>query len=174
MYLDFLVEVPAVKGKITRKKKGNNTYINYEYARIYDPDSRFNIPQRVTIGKESKTDSTMMQPNQNFLTYFPEVDLPDERFNSKRSSCLRVGAFIVLMKIVDDYHIPEMLDNYFEPRDKELFLDMMLYSIITENNAAQYYPDYGYNHPLFSDGMKIYSDSKVSVFLSKITTDQRV
>lgn len=29
MYLDFLVEVPAVKGKITRKKKGNNTYINY-------------------------------------------------------------------------------------------------------------------------------------------------
>lgn len=67
-----------------------------------------------------------------------------------------------------------MLDNYFEPRDKELFLDMMLYSIITENNAGQYYPDYGYNHPLFSDGMKIYSDSKVSEFLSKITTDQRV
>lgn len=174
MYLDFLVEVPAVKGKITRKKKGNNTYINYEYARIYDPDRRFNIPQRVTIGKESKADSTMMQPNQNFLIYFPEVDLPDERFNSKRSSCLRVGAFIVLRKIVDDYHIPEMLDNYFEPRDKELFLDMMLYSIITENNAGQYYPDYGYNHPLFSDGMKIYSDSKISEFLSKITTDQRV
>ena len=116
----------------------------------------------------------MMQPNQDFLTYFPEVALPDERFNSKRSSCLRVGAFIVLRKIVDDYHIPEMLDNYFEPRDKELFLDMMLYSIITENNAGQYYPDYGYNHPLFSDGMKIYSDSKISEFLSKITTDQRV
>ena len=174
MYLDFLVEVPTVKGKITRKKKGSNTYINYEYARIYDPDRKFNIPQRVTIGKESKADSSMMQPNQNFLTYFPEVDLPDERFNSKRSSCLRVGAFIVLRKIVDDYHIPEMLDNYFEPRDKELFLDLMLYSIITENNAGQYYPDYGYNHPLFSDGMKIYSDSKVSEFLSKITTDQRV
>ncbi len=51
---------------------------------------------------------------------------------------------------------------------------MMLYSIISENNAGQYYPDYGYNHPLFSDGMKIYSDSKVSEFLSKITTDQRV
>lgn len=71
MYLDFLVEVPAVKGKITRKEKGNNTYINYEYARIYDPDRRFNISQRVTIVKESKADSTMMQPNQNFLTYFP-------------------------------------------------------------------------------------------------------
>ena len=51
---------------------------------------------------------------------------------------------------------------------------MMLYSIITENNAGQYYPDYGYNHPLFSDGMKIYSDSIISEFLSKITTVQRV
>ena len=174
MYLDFLVKIPTVKGKITRRKKGSNTYINYEYARVYDPDRRFNIPQRVIIGKESKDDSSMMQPNQNFLTYFPEVDLPDERFNSKRSSCLRVGAYIVLRKIVDDYHIPEMLDNYFETKDKELFLDLMLYSIITENNAGQYYPEYGYNHPLFSNGMKIYSDSKVSEFLSGITTDQRV
>ncbi len=69
MYLDFLIEVPAVKGKITRKKKGNNTYINCEYARIYDHDRRFNIPQRVTIGKESKADLTMMQTNQKILIF---------------------------------------------------------------------------------------------------------
>lgn len=60
MHLDFLVKVPAAKGKIIRKKKGDNTYINYEYARIYEPDRRFNIPQRVTIGKGSKTDPKMM------------------------------------------------------------------------------------------------------------------
>ena len=174
MYLDFLVKVPDVKGKITRKTKGNNTYINYEYDRTYDSVRKFNVPHRVTIGKASKADPTMMQPNQNFLTYFPEVDLPDERFNSARSSCLRVGAFIALKKIIEGYHIPEMLDNYFEPKDRELFLDLMLYSIITENNAGQYYPDYGYNHPLFSSGMKIYSDSKVSDFLRQIAVDQRV
>ena len=174
MYLDFLVKIPDVKGKITRKKKGNNTYINYEYARVYDPDRKFNIPQRVTIGKESKSDPSMMQPNQNFLTYFPEVDLPEERFNSNRSSCLRVGAYIVLRKLIEEYHIPDMLKNYFDSKEAELFLDLMTYSIITENNAGQYYPDYGFNHPLFSSGMKIYSDSKISSFLSEITQDQRV
>lgn len=35
----------------------------------------------------------------------------------------------------------DILDNYFELKDKEHFLDMMLYGIITENNAAKYYPD---------------------------------
>ena len=31
MYLDFLVKVPTVKGKITRRKKSNVVYIEYEY-----------------------------------------------------------------------------------------------------------------------------------------------
>ncbi len=29
MYLDFLVDIPAVPGKITRKTKNGITYINY-------------------------------------------------------------------------------------------------------------------------------------------------
>ena len=29
MYLDFLVKVPTVKGKITRRKKSNVVYIEY-------------------------------------------------------------------------------------------------------------------------------------------------
>ena len=29
-----------------------------------------------------------MIPNQNFLTYFPEVDLPELKYNPDRSSCL--------------------------------------------------------------------------------------
>ncbi|WP_448783365.1 hypothetical protein [Blautia sp.] len=36
MYLDFLVKVPTVKGKITRRKKSNVVYIEYEYDRVYD------------------------------------------------------------------------------------------------------------------------------------------
>ena len=44
----------------------------------------------------------------------------------------------------------------------------------TENNAGQYYPEYGNNHPLFTPGMKIYSDTKVSDFLSSVTPDQNI
>ena len=50
MYLDFLVKVPTVKGKITRRKKSNVVYIEYEYDRVYDPSRKYTFPKRVTIG----------------------------------------------------------------------------------------------------------------------------
>ena len=52
-------------------------------------------------------------------------------------------------------------------------LDLAAYSIITEGNAAQYYPDYAYNHPLFTPDMKCYSDSFLSDFLRSIKENQR-
>ena len=174
MYLDFHVKIPEVPGKITRRKKGNSTYIEFEYHRVYDPKRQFTIAKRATIGKESTSDSLMMLPNQNFLKYFPDADLPDEKDRTTRSSCLRIGAYIVIRKIIEDYKIPEMLGEYFEEKDIGLLLDLAAYSIISENNAGQYYPDYAYNHPLFTQGMKIYSDSKVSDFLRMITDDQSV
>ena len=62
--------------------------------------------------------------------------------------------------------------KYFGSRDMGLFLDLAVYSIIAENNAVQYYPDYTYNHPLFTEKMKQYSDSTVSDFLNSVTDDQ--
>lgn len=174
MYLDMLVKVPDVKGKITRRTKGETTYINYKYGRVYDAERKFNIPQRATIGKAVKGAPDMMQPNRNYLLYFPDAELPETKQEQKRCSCLRVGAFIALQKIIESCKLPEILGHYFDPKDRDLFLDLMIYSIITENNAGQYYPDYGYNHPLFSSGMKIYSDSRVFAFLKKIGTEQRV
>ena len=72
MYLDFFVYIPDVKGKIARKPKGNAVYINYEYRREYDRGRKYNIPKRVIIGKQCKTDPMKMQLNQNYLTYFPD------------------------------------------------------------------------------------------------------
>lgn len=174
MYLDFLVKIPEVKGKITLKPKGNAVYINYEYGRQYDSMRKFNIPRRTIIGKQSKEDKSMMQPNQNFLTYFPEVELPDEKFNSKRSSCLKIGSYLVIKKLMEEYGLPEMLSRQFEGKGLGLFQDLMAYSLVCENNAGQYYPDYAYNHPLFTEHMHIYSDSKVSDFLNSITDDHSV
>lgn len=48
MYLDFLVKVPTVKGKITRRKKSNVVYIEYEYDRVYDPSRKYTFLKRVT------------------------------------------------------------------------------------------------------------------------------
>lgn len=174
MYLDFLVKIPFVQGKITRRKKKDVVYIEYEYDRIYDPVRQYTFPKRVTIGKLSETDPELMQPNQNFLKYFPDAELPETKNRTSRSSCLRVGAYFVLRKIIEEYNLVELLGGYFEQRDLGLFLDLAVYSIIAENNAAQYYPDYTYNHPLFTNGIKQYSDSTVSDFLNSVTDDQSI
>ena len=172
MYLDFLVKVPTVKGKITRRKKSNVVYIEYEYDRVYDPSRKYTFPKRVTIGKLSDTDPEFMKPNQNFLKYFPDAELPESKSRTSRSSCLRVGAYFVLRKIIEECSLKDILGKYFRSRDMGLFLDLAVYSIIAENNAAQYYPDYTYNHPLFAEKMKQYSDSTVSDFLNSVTDDQ--
>ena len=172
MYLDFLVKVPTVKGKITRRKKSNVVYIEYEYDRVYDPSRKYTFPKRVTIGKLSDTDPELMKPNQNFLKYFPDAELPESKNRTSRSSCLRVGTYFVLRKIIEECSLNDILGKYFGSRDMGLFLDLAVYSIIAENNAAQYYPDYTYNHPLFTEKMKQYSDSTVSDFLNSVTDDQ--
>lgn len=174
MYLDFLVKIPETKGKLLYEKRGDTTYIKYEYDRTYDQKRQYTLPKRATIGKQSKADETMMQPNQSFLKYFPESELPLSESRTDRSSCLRIGAYAVISKIIRDYKLHEILGLYFKERDLVLFLDLATYSIITENNAGQYYPMYAYNHPLFTDKMKIYSDSTVSDFLHSLTADQSV
>jgi len=174
MYFDFLVKVPEVKGKITTKPKGNAIYVYYEVGRVYNKEKRYNVPERIGIGKLSKADRTMMVPNENFRTYFPEIELPDEKFNSDRSSCLRIGGYIVIKKVLEEYGIPDLLEGYFSNKDLGLFLDLLSYSIICENNAGQYYPMYAYNHPLFTEGMHVYSDSKVSDFLAGMTGEESV
>jgi transposase len=174
MYLDFLVEIPEAKGKLLREKRGDTIYIKYEYDRTYDPKRKYTLPLRATIGKQSKSDETMMQPNQNFLKYFPESDLPLYESRTDRSSCLRIGAYVVISKIIRECKLYEILSLYFKEKELGFFLDLVIYSIIAENNAGQYYPMYAYNHPLFTQKMKIYSDSRVSNFLQSITAEQSV
>ena len=174
MYFDFLVGIPVGTGRITENRRGDITYIEYTYDRSYDPEKKYNVPKRTTIGKQSKANPAMMQPNQNFLKFFPDIELPDDKASTARSCCLRAGAFIVLKKIMDDYRLPEMLSKHFSSKDVGLLLDLAMYSIICENNAAQYYPDYAYNHPLLTEDMHIYSDSKVSRFLAHVTDEQSV
>lgn len=77
MYLDFLVKIPNAPGKITYRKKGDTEYVYYEYDRIYDKMSKKTNPKRATIGKKSEADPTMMLPNEKYLKFFPDEDVPE-------------------------------------------------------------------------------------------------
>lgn len=174
MYLDFLVKIPNAPGKITYRRKGDIDYIYFEYDRIYDKTTKKTNPKRATIGKKSEEDPTKMLPNENYLKYFPDEDVPEVKERAERSSCLRIGAWIVIRKIIEEYNLCGILEKYVKKKELGLLLDLSAYSIITEGNAGQYYPDYAYHHPLFTNGMKIYSDSKVSDFLQSMTDELSV
>ena len=78
MYLDSLVKIPEARGKITFRTKGKTTYVEYESDRVYVPEKRYTTVSRKTIGKLTDTDRQFMQPNENFLKFFPDTDLPEE------------------------------------------------------------------------------------------------
>lgn len=114
-----------------------------------------------------------MYPNEKYFEHFPQtVDKvePTEE-NSLRSCALEIGSFIVIDKIIKHYKLDKIASDWFG-KDAGLFLDLAAYMIVTEDNVGQYYPGYAFNHPLFTEGMRLVSDSKVSRFLSSVTKDQ--
>ena len=126
MYLETLVKVPDVKGKITFRTKGGTTYVEYECNRVYYPDRKYTTVSRKTIGKLADAEKQIMQPNENFLKYFPETSLPEEKDRSSRSCALRIGTWIAIRKIVEDYKLPEILGKYLPAKDVGLLLDLAL------------------------------------------------
>lgn len=172
MYLDCVVDIPDSPGKISKITKGGMVYVRYVAERTYNAKKKYTSPNHRVIGK--LVSENKMIPNENFLKYFGDVELPELRRDGKRSSCLKVGAFLVIRKIMEEYKLTDILTKYLGAKGCGLFLDLTAYSIVTEGNAAQYYPDYAFNHPLFTEKMHMYSDSKISDFLAGIEDDQRI
>ena len=171
MYYDSAVKIPMVKGKIITKKKGPAVYILYQYGTDYNSEKRYAVPKRTIIGKQVPTDPDRMYPNDKYQEFFPDAVLPEERPEADRSCCLRIGSYIVIRYVLEEYQLPKMLFKRLGT-SAGLFLDLMAFSIIDQDNAGQYYPDFAFCHPLFSDRMKLYSDSAVSRLLSSIGRDQ--
>jgi hypothetical protein len=173
MYYDFTVPIPKVQGKIMLKTKGATTYVLYQHGQIYKPEKQYVIPQRTIIGKQCPDDKTHMFPNEKYQEFFPDAVMPEERPEAYRSCALRIGSYIIIQKVLNEYKIPQMLQKWLK-KDCGLFLDLVAYLIVNEDNAGQYYPDFAFCHPLFSDQMKIYSDVTVSRLLKSIHREQTI
>ena len=171
MYLNTTVKIPEMKGKIITKKKGGTTYILYQYGSEYNQEKRYAVPLRAIIGKVSASDATLMFPNEKFQIYFPDAQVPEELPFAYRSCCLKIGSCVIIQKVLDEYNLVPMLRKRFG-NDTGLMLDLVSYLIVEEENAGQYYPDFAFTHPLMTEKMAIYSDSRVSRLLSSMTKDQ--
>ncbi len=173
MYLNLTVKIPELKSGISKKKIKGTTYVYYEHGRKYYTDRKYTVPQCTSIGKVCVDDPAMMHPNSNYLKFFPDTEMPETLPASVRSGCLKIGAWLVIRKVIQHYKLDKQIAEIIG-EDSGLFLDLAAYSIVTENNAAQYYPDYAYNHPLFTENMKVYSDSRISSFLREISRDDSI
>lgn len=171
MYFDFLVQIPQVKGKIIIKKKGKASYVLYQYGQKYNAERQYSVPQRTIIGKVALANPGYMKPNERFEDYFPNAAIPEELPEAYRSCALKIGAYAVIQKVIKDYHLDKLLHAHFG-MDTGLLMDLLSYLIVDEENAGQYYPDFAFNHPLFSERMKIFSDSKVCRFFKSVTREQ--
>ena len=171
MYYDFTVPIPVAQGKITCMKKGGIQYIQFETGRVYYPDRKYTIPQRVSIGKADVNHPGRMFPNEKYQEHFPDAAMPEERSEAYRSCALRIGSYVVIRKVLQEYKLPGMLRKYLGT-DCGLFLDLVSFLIIEEENVGLHYPDFAFCHPLFSEGMRIYSDVKVSRLLNSIRREQ--
>ena len=173
MYQQQKVNIPISDGGVTVKVIKGTGYVYYTTGRVYSSEEKRSNPVRVTIGKRCEDDPTKMIPNEKYGIYFAER-MPEELLaEAKRSSCLHIGAYFVIRKIIAEYKLDEIIESIVG-KDAGLFLDLVAYTIVTENNAAQYYDGYGFNHPLFSRNMRIYSDSKVSDFLQNLSIEQQI
>ncbi|MGM9787559.1 MAG: transposase [Candidatus Cryptobacteroides sp.] len=165
------VRIPDAPGKITFKRKGGSVYVLYEYERVYNREKKYNVPKRAIIGVMCPGDEGCMFPNDAYYEYFD--DTPPELWpDVERCGTVKAGAFMVIEAVVEEYGLRPMLERHFG-KDAGLVLDLAAYSIVTEDNAAQHYPSYAYQHPLFSDGMGIASDEKICRFLKSVTPDMR-
>ncbi len=173
MYYDFAVPIPEIKGKIIIKKKGDVSYILYQYGQDYNAEKQYTIPKRSIIGKVNPSDKKQMFPNDQFQKYFPEFSLPEELPEANRSCCLRIGTYAVIRYVLQEYKLQPMLLRWFS-NDTGLLLDLVSYLIVEEDNAGQYYPDFAFCHPLFSKEMRIFSDTTVCRFLKSVRKEQTI
>ena len=173
MYQQQKVNIPISDGGVTVKVIKGTGYVYYTTGRIYSSEEKRSNPVRVTIGKRCEDDPTKMIPNEKYGIYFADRMPEGLLVEAKRSSCLHIGAFFVIRKIIAEYKLDQIIEKIVG-KDAGLFLDLAAYTIVTENNAAQYYDGYGFNHPLFSRNMRVYSDSKVSDFLQNLSIEQQI
>ena len=74
MFIERVVPIPNVPGKIVRRNINGSVYIEYEVRRVYDRSRKQNIPERVRIGIQIPGRAGMMLPNENYLSYFSEEE----------------------------------------------------------------------------------------------------
>ena len=78
MFENVPVRIPEAPGKIVFRKNDSGTYELYETGRVYDPETKYNRPERKVIGMRIEERPEFMLPNDNYRQLFPERSEAEE------------------------------------------------------------------------------------------------
>lgn len=168
------------------KAKNGTRYVYLEVGSTYNKEKKYNLPERVAIGKLCKDDTSKMHPNQKYYEliaidtvidraalYMP-AEAPNIRSHSR---LIQVGSHVVINECVTDFNLEELLRQSIEDAGQSdvlyasTILDLASYSIVTQSNKAIHYENYAYNHYLFEHDQRIISGPEISVTLPMINDD---
>lgn len=166
------VSVPFVKGKITFKKKKDAVYVLFEYERVYNAEKKYNVPKRVVIGKlNDENDRSVMIPNENYHQYFHSEISNCDLVENKRSNILSIGTYLVIDSVLKSSGIKSNMDEVFQ-ENSNLLIDLASYTLLYQDCKNLFYNDYIYSHPLFTNHMEVFSNSKISNIIENISVRQ--
>ncbi len=105
-YLNRLVKVPDIPGKIVFRKTQDKVYVLYETGRKYNKDRKFNIPARIMIGQQIRTKPEFMLPNENYERYFSEemMKMTEEERTAAEDYIATRGEFRTLQIVFDQLY----------------------------------------------------------------------
>lgn len=162
------VRTPEAPGKITFSSRASGAvYVLYEYARVYDPKRKFNVPKRASIGRlADPSDRTWMHPNKNYAQYFggaaPQPAAAPEPAKrplpppGPRSLAQQVGPYIVIRSVVRKSGLGTMLKSAFGSAAGAL-LDVAQYLILNGGPTLDAFSLFARRHPLFDPEARLLS-----------------
>lgn len=117
MYANEPVLIPDVPGKISFKKKKGSEYVQYETDRQYDPNRKYNLPDRKIIGIRIPAIPEMMLPNENYRKYFSEGE--EKMSNTQKETAAQYAAdkkqFTILRDLFDQLYYEFQMQSRRKP-----------------------------------------------------------
>lgn len=165
----LLNDFKVLRPKTTKIQSRNG--IRYVYQVIgttYNKEKKYTTDKRVCIGK--MIDDEYMIPNEKFNEYYPELVMSEVEA-PMFSDTLKVGAIILIERIMKDLQLDQLIESVFENK-ASCIKDIINYMLIDETSVFQYYPDFMYNHPSYEG--KIRSDSMISKMLKEDIDEESI
>lgn len=142
-------------------KRNGSVYVYHVYESVYVPEKKYNLDKKKCIGK--MIDDTYMNPNDNYFEYY-DNEVENMTDPTEISDALKIGNYVLVDHVIKELQLDQILESIHGDHAK-LIMDLVLYVIMTESSVMQHYPDYAFDHCIFSE--RIYDDSTISLLFGQ-------